>query len=118
MKKPNREVFQSFRQLDKKGVLELSMIWDPLMFMAEDVIVDEFHSMRGQMQGGYVVLHLGAWLQWFHNDTAALERVADKLDQRLRTLLDISKPVKHIFLCRSRGTTHQISLFVKRSTQP
>ena len=98
MKKPNREVFQSFRQVDKSGVIKLSMIWDPLMFMEEDTIVEEFHSMGDQMKSGFVVLHLGAWVQWFYNDTAGLDRVSDKLDQRLGTLLDISRPVNHTFL--------------------
>ena len=82
------------------------MIWDPLMLMAEDKIVEEFNSMAGRMQGGFVVVHLGAWVQWFHNDTVALERVSDKLDQRLRTLLDIARPVNHIVLGNSRNATH------------
>ena len=106
MKKPNREVFQSFRQVDKNGLRKLSMIWDPLMFMAEDKIVEEFQSMGDHMKSGFVVVHLGAWVQWFHNDTVALERVSDKLDQRLRTLLDIARPVNHIVLGNSRNATH------------
>ena len=96
MKKPNREVFQSFRHVSKNGVLKLSMIWDPLMFMAEEKIVEEFHSMAGQMQNGFVVLHLGAWVQWFHNDTAALQKVSEALDMRLKTLLRVSIPVKYV----------------------
>ena len=104
MKKPNREVFQSFRQVDKNGVPKLSMIWDPLMFMSEDIIVEEFHSMGSRMQSGFVVLHLGAWIQWFHNDTVALEGVSDKFDQRLGTLLDISRPVNHIGFFWNSGT--------------
>ena len=106
MKKPNREVFQSFRQVDKNGLRKLSMIWDPLMLMAEDKIVEEFQSTGYQMKSGFVVVHLGAWIQWFHNDTVALERVSDKLDQRLRTLLDIARPVNHIVLGNSRNATH------------
>ena len=98
MKKPNREVFQSFRHVSKNGALRLSMIWDPLMFMEEEKIVEEFHSMAGQMQNGFVVLHLGAWVQWFHNDTIAMQRVSKALDKKLTTLLDMSIPVIYAFM--------------------
>ena len=72
------------------------MIWDPFMFVAEDRIEEEFHSMAGRMKGGFVVVHLGVWLQCFHNDTAALQKVSEALDMRLKTLLRVSIPVKYV----------------------
>lgn len=107
MKKPNREVFQSFRHVSKNGALKLSMIWDPLMFMAEEKIVEEFHSMAGQMQNGFVVLHLGAWVQWFHNDTDALQRVSEALDKRLRTLFRISMLVTYYVFGKTLQRYHK-----------
>ena len=53
--------------------------------------------MASQMHSGFVMLHLGAWVQALHNNMAKQQRVVEALDKRLRTLFQISMPVIYVF---------------------
>ena len=41
----------------------MSMLWDPLISVEDEIILNEFHSMKDGMQNGFVVVHLGVWAQ-------------------------------------------------------
>ena len=108
----------NFRHKNKYGETILSMLWDPLMSMEDEIVLNEFHSMKDGMQNGFVVVHLGVWAQKIIKETMTesqkqeerVKQLLNRLDHRLRTLKNVSKEVHAtlIFLLDPHTDLHPI----------
>ena len=98
---------RSFHHFNKNSQKVMSMLWDPLIRLTDDVIKNEFHSMKDKMRHGFTVVHLGAGAQIIYKleqrEIPVLEKeekvkqkirnLQDRLHHRLVTLLNLSREI-------------------------
>ena len=109
----------NFRHKNKYVENILSILWDPLISVEDEIILNEFHSMKDGMQNGFVVVHLGVWAQKIikqtmkespNKRTESIKQLLNRLDHRLMTLKNVSKEVHAtlIFLLDPHTDMHPI----------
>ncbi len=100
--KPNSTVFfDSFRLVADRfpfgKVFTLSMLWDPLMELPEERLVEEVRSMEGRLQDGFIVFHLGAWLQKNWSNMTEMSRLEENVNRRIESLRKIAQEVRRVY---------------------
>ena len=109
----------NFRHKNKYVENILSILWDPLISVEDEIILNEFHSMKDGMQNGFVVVHLGVWAQKIikqtmkespNKRTESIKQLLNRLDHRLMTLKNVSKEAHAtlIFLLDPHTDMHPI----------
>ena len=70
----------NFRHKNKYVENILSILWDPLISVEDEIILNEFHSMKDGMQNGFVVVHLGVWAH-YKADNERESKQEDRVNQ-------------------------------------
>jgi hypothetical protein len=69
------------------------MLWDPLMRLRESRVAEEMGRMENDLNNGFVIVHLGVWIQKIWNNKTEIGMVKRDLEKRIVTLEKLTKPV-------------------------